>query len=151
MPDDLGEPRRDAGPAPFRAALKAAPSDAARVREEFVLFCEALEVPSPAVDDLALALAEALDNVIEHGCGGSPGEELLVEAAVERGRVRLTVRDRGPQFDPTTAPGPAGRTLNERGFGGFGLRLVRSLVDEMAYERRDGENRLLLVKRVGEP
>lgn len=151
MTDDPGEPRRHAAPARFRAALKALPSEAARVREEFVLFCEAFEVPSPAVDDLALALAEALDNVIEHGCAGRPGEELLVEAAVERGRVRLTVRDRGPEFDPTTAPDPAGRTLEERGFGGFGLRLVRSLVDEMAYERRDGENRLLLAKRVAEP
>lgn len=122
------------------------------MREEFILFCEGSGVPSPAIDELALALAETLDNVIEHAYAGRPGGVVLVEAAVERaGGVRLEVRDRGPAFDPTAAADPAPVPLEERSFGGFGLKLVRSLVDEVRYERRDGENRLVLVKRPAGP
>lgn len=118
------------------------------MREDVVLFCESTGVPGPAVEDVALALAEALDNAIEHGAAGRPGEELVVEAAVEAGWVRLAVRDRGPEFDPTKAPDLSAVPLEERHFGGFGLKLVRGLVDEMRYERRDGENRLHLAKRI---
>lgn len=152
VPADLGEPWGDAALAPFRAALRAKAEEATRVREEFVGFCEASGVPAPAVDDLALALAEALDNVIEHAYAERPGGVLLVEAAVEGdGGVRLLVRDRGPEFDPTAVPGPAPVPHQEASFGGFGLKLVRGLVDEVRYERRNGENRLVLFKRPAGP
>lgn len=148
MTPEVTEPgERDASP-PFRSVLRAEAAEAARVREDVVRFCEASGVPGPAVEDVALALAEALDNAIEHGVLGRPNGELVVEAAVEPGWVRLEVRDRGEEFDPTKAPDLSAVPLEERRFGGFGLKLVRSLVDEMRYERRDGENRLRLAKRI---
>ena len=151
VPSGLDDSGGRAGPAPFRAPLRAEAGEAARVREELVAFLAASGLPAGAAGDLALALAEALDNVIEHALAGKPGEEILVEAAVEGDGVRLEVRDRGPAFDPTTAPDPSPVPPEERRFGGFGLRLVRALVDEMRYERREGENRLLLLKRWSGP
>ena len=37
--------------------------------------------------------------------------------------------------------------VRERPMGGLGLYLVRSLVDEIAYARRDGRNELTIRKK----
>ena len=39
-------------------------------------------------------------------------------------------------------------SIEERPIGGLGLALVRRLMDEVQYERRDGKNRLRLVRRL---
>jgi len=61
----------------------------------------------------------------------------------------FTVSDGGIPFDPTQRP-EADITLSaeERQIGGLGIHLVRQLMDEIHYERKDGKNILTLVKRI---
>jgi len=60
----------------------------------------------------------------------------------------LEFRDRGRPFDPLTADAPdLDLSPEERPPGGLGLALVRALVDDARYERRDAANVLRLVKR----
>lgn len=141
------EPWGTAQPGGFRAWLRADAAEAARVREAFERFCEVVGVPGPAVHDLALALQEALDNVVEHAYRGRHRGVALVEACLdEASRMVVTVRDRGPAFDPTIAPAPAIGPLAAATPGGLGIHLVRNLVDVLSYERRGGENRLTLTR-----
>ncbi len=132
----------------FQAWFRADFAEAARVREDFTAFHSDEGVPGPIVHDLALALQEALDNVVEHAYRGRPRGVVLVEASFElASRLRVTVRDRGPAFDPSAAA-PIVRSLEAATPGGLGLHLVRALVDTVAHERRSGENRLVLVRRI---
>ena len=61
----------------------------------------------------------------------------------------MVLEDDGITFDPFTAtPEPdleAG--VNERRIGGLGVYFVQSLMDEVAYERRDNHNRITLIQR----
>jgi serine/threonine-protein kinase RsbW len=59
------------------------------------------------------------------------------------------VVDDGPEFDPLAVP-DADTTLplEERPIGGLGITLVRRLMDEAEYERREGRNRLRLRRRL---
>ena len=53
-------------------------------------------------------------------------------------------------FDPESVePAPLGPIIGERRAGGLGLRLVRSLMDEVVYEYRDGELRVRVTKHLG--
>ncbi len=133
----------------FSAWLRAATAGAARVRDAFVLSCASRGVPGSAAHDLALAMEELVDNVVAYGYRDRPRGVVLVEALLRGPELLLTVRDRGPAFDPLSAPPPdASPELDTRRVGGLGIHLVRNLVDTASYERRGGENRLVLGKRL---
>ena len=101
------------------------------------------------VMSLNLALEEAVTNVMLYAY--PDGQEGLVEVAavLEPGKLTFVVTDSGIPFDPTAAP-EADTTLGveERPIGGLGIFLVRTIMDIVTYERRDGKNILTLQKYV---
>lgn len=88
-------------------------------------------------DCTLLVLAEVLNNVVEHGYGGSPGWIGLVPGLHRNGRDWRIV-DRSAQPLPfaclgaTMPDGPAE--------GGFGWPLIRALTERLALRRRRGFN-----------
>lgn len=138
-----------AGPGRFDASFLADPEAAHGVREAFEDWCAGRGLAEGGVQDLALALQEALDNVVEHAYRGVVPGAVVVEARLVGDEAVVEVRDRGPAFDPLEGPLPElGGALEERRVGGLGLRLLRRLVDDARYRRADGWNRLVLVKRL---
>lgn len=101
------------------------------------------------VDDLEMAVDEAVTNVIEHGYQGISGGEVVVEVQVSHQAMTVVIADRGKAFDPS--PHPAVDLEAQRAefrTGGVGLFLIHSLVDAVAYERVDGGNQIRLTKRL---
>lgn len=100
-----------------------------------------------------VSLDEVLANVVNHGLAGR-GESAQVdlELRLEPGdppRCEIRVEDDGPEFDPLKAPAPdTSLGIAEREIGGLGIELVKRLMDEVHYERKDGRNRLRLVRRL---
>jgi serine/threonine-protein kinase RsbW len=112
--------------------------------------CRRSGAPDSACFDLKLAVDEACTNVIEHGYAGRAGTiELSVDAGSEG--LRITIRDRGAAFEPSSVPAAdVSARCEDRPIGGLGWHLIRSSVDEIDYERDpSGVNRLTLVKRSG--
>ena len=93
-------------------------------------------MPGEDADSVALALDEALANVIRHGYGGSCAKPIIVRVRKllnEDGGVsglELTVRDFGKQIDPTNIKG---RDLSDIRPGGLGVHIIRSVMDEVEY------------------
>lgn len=100
-----------------------------------------------------VSLDEVLANVVRHGLEGR-GELARVELELrfEPGdppRCEVRVEDDGPEFDPLGAAAPdTSLGVEERPIGGLGIELVKRLMDEVHYERRDGRNRLRLARRL---
>ncbi len=99
-----------------------------------------------------LAFDEILANIVGYAYDDAdePGVEHAIEVACRWDGETLSaeVVDDGRPFDPLSAPEPdleAG--LDERQVGGLGLFLVRQLMDEVAYRRQDGKNRLSFAKK----
>jgi serine/threonine-protein kinase RsbW len=94
------------------------------------------------VYDLKLAVTEAATNVIRHAAV----ESYDIEYRVLPQGVEITVIDAGGGFnvaDLTTAP---------NGQGGFGLAVIRDLVDELALDStKGGGTRLRMIRRAGTP
>lgn len=126
------------------------PADLSRL-PELLAFVEAeagAVLPPEAAMEAVLAAEEALMNVITHAYPAGGGEVRLSAEATDAPRgLRLTVSDDGIAFDPLAAADPdVNAPLAERGIGGLGILLVKRMMDRVAYERRGGENRLMMEK-----
>ena len=102
------------------------------------------------VAKLELAVDEACANVIEHAHGHDSNKEVTVRATFDAVALRIEVVDEGEGFDPTVVPATSvEQMVHDRRTGGLGLRVMKSLMDEVSYEIIPGErNRLRLLKRI---
>jgi anti-sigma regulatory factor (Ser/Thr protein kinase) len=113
---------------------------AARALEQLA---ENLEIDAAATGRLKMALVEACINAFEHG-GARDGRVRLV-FSVGSGRLVIRVENRGQPLAMLPPVAAAGREGRGRGWG---LSLIRELVDEVTLEPRDDGVSLLMVKRL---
>lgn len=120
----------------------------ARVRDFVEAAASELGASDGCASDLQLAVDEAVTNVVMHGYRGAEGEiEILVERKAKAIVVRL--RDRAAAFDQAHGSGAdlSISPLEQASPGGYGLHLIRGMVDESSYRLTgDGRNELVLVK-----
>ena len=111
---------------------------------------QALGLSPKAVQEMELAVDEAVTNIVLHGYAGTEGwVRLSCELADEGAGVVVVIEDTAPPFDPTAAPSPdLEGDADERPIGGLGVHFIRTMTDEMTYECRDGINVLKLLKNV---
>lgn len=103
-----------------------------------------------AIEDIKVAVGEACNNAIEHGCPSTDGSDMIVlRYDMEEGALVITVLDSGDGFDPATAvrQHPHGTmTLSERGLG---MLLIESLMDEVDFSSSPGDGtQVRMVKRL---
>jgi serine/threonine-protein kinase RsbW len=106
--------------------------------------------PSPkALYLVPLAIEEIVTNCIHYGYDDAGEHTIVITLSVVDQTLTLTVEDDGHEFDPMARETPDLTVpAEERSIGGLGIHLLRNLSDGMAYERRDGMNRLTLTKRL---
>jgi serine/threonine-protein kinase RsbW len=130
-----------------RLELRYSLSELARVRAALAKIASRQRVSSGVELDVGLALEEIVTNVITHGPATDPTQLITVRLSVGSGVVIAEIEDEGQPFDPLQAPQPnLGGPLDARPVGGLGIHLVRTLMDEVVYSRRDGRNIVLLKK-----
>ena len=110
--------------------------------------CAASGVAADVAMKLALALEEAVANVINHGLPGRPPpHRVSVRLGIGADKVAAEVIDNGRPFDPTdAAPPDLSLPLEKRPPGGLGIPLIRGLMDGVAYRRAGDSNILRLHK-----
>lgn len=105
------------------------------------------------VGQLELAVDEACANVIEHAYGGDATKQVMIRAVFDEDTLRIHVIDTGQRFDPTQVPQQDLKDLiAKRRTGGLGMRLIRTLMDEVHYDIEPGKkNELRMVKKLRKP
>lgn len=72
-----------------------------------------------------------------------------IRGSVKDGLATFRLIDGGKPFDPLAKPDPdILLSGEERGIGGLGIYMVKTMVDEVEYEYRDGCNCLTLRKKL---
>jgi anti-sigma regulatory factor (Ser/Thr protein kinase) len=96
--------------------------------------------------DVHLVSEEVVCNAIDHGQQPGREHEVTVEIAIRDDRVVLCFRDDGDPFDPLSQPPPdLEADIEVRPIGGLGVHLIRTLADEITYERESHCNVLRVV------
>ena len=97
------------------------------------------------VRKLGLVLSEACVNVIEHAYRGEAGNPIRLQLFIDNEALRLTIRDFGVRFDLEGYEPP---DLSEPHEGGYGVFIMRSIMDEVEYDTSGPKGTALtLVKR----
>jgi anti-sigma regulatory factor (Ser/Thr protein kinase) len=87
-------------------------------------------VPRRIIDDAVLLTSELVTNAVRHG-GLDDRDAIEVTVSVDARVLRITVRDRGPGFDPEAV---ARRRSDE---GGWGLDLLQRLSSRWGVDREE--------------
>jgi serine/threonine-protein kinase RsbW len=130
----------------LEASLDEVPAVGGAVRE----LCLQSGVDAHDAALVELAVVEALQNTIQHGYAGRPGQ-LELDAQVDDHQIRALIRDTAPAIDlqrvtaaPTADEDPTDRaSLRERGRG---LEIIRGVFDDVVFSHADGGNHLALIR-----
>jgi anti-sigma regulatory factor (Ser/Thr protein kinase) len=107
----------------------------------FLDFLKRNNVPSITQFELRTVYYEVLKNVLDHS-GLTESDNLKFSARISGNRIVLTFEDIGVKFDPTSYTGSTDLSAfisaaKDRRFKGFGLLMIRKLVDNILYKRKE--------------
>jgi anti-sigma regulatory factor (Ser/Thr protein kinase) len=122
-----------------------------RVRSGIRAACQhtpPLALSEDGVDQLELAVNEAVGNIIAHAHRGRYTQTIHIVAKVYADRVVVRLSYSGDPFDPAMVPPPSFDGSRDHGFG---LYIIAHSVDEVYYTRdAQGRNVMCLIKRRGD-
>ena len=102
-----------------------------RARQWLSGHARSIGFPDQEVRQLGLVISEACANIIEHAYGGRPDGSIELRLAIDEAKLVLSIRDSGTKFDLQTYQPPDLDEARERGYGVF---IIRSLMDEVTYD-----------------
>lgn len=100
-------------------------------------------------DEVRLAVVEAVINAVEHGRSDEGRVHVSFSTSRSPARLAVTIGDSGSGFDPSLVKVPditekIGTTQRKRGWG---LKIMRSLMDEVLIESTEAGTRVTLIKK----
>ena len=145
-----------ARPAGRRLAAFAVASEPGNERDALARVAAAVAgagLPPARLERLKTAVAEATMNAIEHGNGGRPEIPVDVEVTQDGDQIIVAITDLGGEH----APGPAEdpdlelKIAGEQQARGWGLFLIRNMVDAMQVSTDGPRHTIQLTMRTGAP
>lgn len=106
------------------------------------------------LSEIEQALVELVNNCIEHAYSGQNGCQITVQYMLENDRLVIKVTDQGKQFDPKRLENLDADfdydplDIDNLPEGGFGLKIIKSCMDEVLYNRINGNNQWSLTKYI---
>jgi anti-sigma regulatory factor (Ser/Thr protein kinase) len=92
---------------------------------------------------VTLAVDEAVTNIIRHAYDGQARQPITLHLTRQQAQVEIVLFDEGREADLRKMKIPSPQELRP---GGRGIHFIRSIMDEVEYQRLPGQNRLRLGK-----
>jgi len=107
------------------------------------------DIPMNIALNLNLVLEEVVTNIIFYGYDDKDEHEININLSYEDNIIMIQIEDDGREFDPLQAPEPdTEKTIEESKIGGLGIHFVRTIMDDIKYQRLDNKNTLTLTKHI---
>lgn len=112
-------------------------------RDQVYSFAAKMGFEAMALEDIKLAIGEAVSNAIRHGA--ITCENVRLHCENSRGRLVVTITYPSAEFDPSAVPIPTYSTAAE---GGMGIYFMKLVMDRVNYEFQEGSTVLTLEKKL---
>jgi serine/threonine-protein kinase RsbW len=108
------------------------------------------DVPDLQISELVLALDEMCSNLMIHSHQCNPEELFEIHIILKKGHpIIFEIIDDGNTFDINQFAEPElGNLVHEKRKGGLGIRLVKSIMDKIEYQKRGKKNVCRLIKKI---
>ena len=97
---------------------------------------------------IEMVLAEALNNIAEHGGPGVHNSPITIKWQYEQGLFSATLKDNGRPFPTAVIPdrGSPRPDVDDKDLpeGGVGWHIISQLCDSVRYQRSAGQNKLAI-------
>lgn len=134
-----------------KLTLPMAPDMEIEASETATSMAEAMAMSADKIDEVRMAVVEACINAIEHSRSEDRQVHLIFEVlgSGQSQRLRITVRDHGIGFDPESVDEPTIEDVLKRDRKrGWGLRIIRGLMDDVRIRSNDRGTTLVMSKSV---
>ncbi len=95
--------------------------------------------------DIITAVSEALSNIFRHAYSNELVQPVRIKVVVDKDQVQIVLRDFGKKFDFSNYQAP---NLKKASTGGYGIYLIRRLMDSVQYVPREIGTELILCKKI---
>jgi len=133
----------------FRLQAKGTPETVRVILSDLRARVQALGISEDQCGTIEIAMAEALNNIIEHAYAPECEGPLRLDVSLGDTQLQIETRDIGhplPGLDlPVNAFPDASGPLDSLPEGGFGWFLIRELTNKVEYTRKENKNHLTLV------
>jgi sigma-B regulation protein RsbU (phosphoserine phosphatase) len=124
-------------------------SEIPRINAAFNAFSGQHGLAQAVAGKVNVILDELLTNIVSYAYRDEAEHEISIRAELSESLLRLTIDDDGVPFNPFLEAAPdTSLAMDEREAGGLGIHLVRSMVDEVSYQRRIDGNSVTLATRL---
>lgn len=118
-------------------------------------YCTSHQLSKAIIDQVILAAEEALVNIINYGY--SEDDKGLISLSCEEAGssgIKIVIKDQGIAFDPLkNIPTQHEHNIQKKSedtsedtLGGYGVQLLKGLMDVIDYKRVENENVLTMIK-----
>lgn len=122
-------------------------SEIARLLETVYQFGRNNKLSDDIIYEVKLTLEELVTNIINYGHDDGIKHYINIEIALSGNLLTLKTQDEGKPFNPIEHESKnMEKPFEEREIGGMGIYIVRNLMDEIVYKRKDSANILMLKK-----
>lgn len=132
-----------------RLEIPAQPAFVGVARSVVAAVASALDgIDDDRLEDLRVAVSEACTNAVEAHRRDAVDDRVIVRCTTTADALEICIEDRGSGFDPAEVPAPPGPdeepTSSEHGWG---IQLIRALVDDVTFRQTDEGTAVDLVVR----
>ena len=121
-----------------------------KVRDCLFDTAKKISLSQETADTIAICLEEILLNIMKHGYGGSIDLSIHVSIYFQTKEIKIKIKDMAGPFNPLDY-----KKVNLRQYfnaqpseGGLGIHLVREMMDQISYQRKNGKNILIMKKTI---
>jgi phosphoserine phosphatase RsbU/P len=136
----------------YRFTLPAQVESIPALRDFILNICQRHGLSGREVDDILLAADEAATNIILHAYDKTDITDPFFECElyIESNKLlRIVLIDKGRVFDPQNVKEPnLNENLTGKRKGGFGVYLIKSIMDSVEYQRVDDKNYLRMERNL---
>jgi serine/threonine-protein kinase RsbW len=93
---------------------------------------------------LELVVSEACTNAVKHGSKSDKKKDVIIQISLDEDAMVIKVKDFNEPFDFGNVRDP---DLESHPESGYGIFLMRSFMDDVSYNHKDGWNCITMVKK----
>ena len=133
----------DYKPKKFQMDLPAISESATQIMDKINEELSRVHCADGARKSVDIAIDEICTNIADYAYGGAVGN-MEVNVELDVSHIKIEFADAGKAFNPLLVNEPKEEDLLVE--GGLGIHFVKNLMDDVAYEYRDGKNHLTIQK-----